>query len=200
VSLYSRGKRFIISTQIGRCRKRSVAPGTLVLRYSYHLTFPAHVTQVVAYHKHLIDSGLADGKLGVTWSNLTVKGKGASSVFHENVLSQFNAPQQLKEFRQARSLERTIIDNSFGCVRPGEMLLVLARPGGGATTLLRLLSNQRKGYTSIEGDVRFGTLSPKEIRGFRGQVVMNGEEVSTKPQSRGKGLIGELFSQELFQA
>ena len=102
----------------------------------------------------------------MTWSNLTVKGRGASSVFHENVISQFNVSQQLKEIRQARSLERTIIDNSFGCVRPGEMLLVLARPGGGATTLLRLLSNQRKGYTQIEGDVRFGTMSPKEIRGF----------------------------------
>jgi ATP-binding cassette subfamily G (WHITE) protein 2 (SNQ2) len=85
----------------------------------------------------------------------------------------------MKEARQAGSLRRTIIEDSFGCVRPGEMLLVLARPGGGATTLLRLLSNQRKGYTDIEGDVRFGSMTPKEIRGFRGQVVMNGEEVST---------------------
>lgn len=57
------------------------------------------------------------------------------------------------------------------------MLLVLARPGGGATTLLRLLSNQRKGYTDIDGDVRFGSMTPEEIRGYRGQVVMNGEEV-----------------------
>lgn len=119
-------------------------------------------------------------------------------MFHENVISQFNAPQQLRESRQARSLERTIIDKSFGCVRPGEMLLVLARPGGGATTLLRLLSNQRKGYTSIEGDVRFGTLSPKEIKGFRGQVVMNGEEVSTKRHCRRAILICDLVYQELF--
>jgi ABC-type multidrug transport system ATPase subunit len=57
------------------------------------------------------------------------------------------------------------------------MVLVLARPGGGATTLLRLLSNQRKGYTDIEGDVRFGNMTSEEIRGYRGQVVMNGEEV-----------------------
>lgn len=156
--------------------------------------------QVIAYHKHLIESGLTDAKLGVTWNNLTVKGKGATAVFHENVISQFNLAQRVKEARQAGSKDRTIIDNSFGCVRPGEMLLILARPGGGATTLLRLLSNQRKGYTSIEGDVRFGTMTPQETRGYRGQVVMNGEEVSSTLPRRPEPLmtvspsfIGALF-------
>jgi ATP-binding cassette subfamily G (WHITE) protein 2 (SNQ2) len=98
----------------------------------------------------------------------------------------------MKESRQAGSSERTIIDNSFGCVRPGQMLLVLARPGGGATTLLRLLSNQRSGYTSVEGDVRFGTMSAKEAEGYRGQIVMNGEEVSPTLQQDARLLISAL--------
>lgn len=43
-----------------------------------------------------------------------------------------------------------------GCVRPGEMLLVLGRPGSGCTTFLKILGNQRAGYESVEGDVHYG--------------------------------------------
>lgn len=88
----------------------------------------------------------ADGRrLGVTWENLTVKGVQADAVVHENVLSQFDIPRAIKAAR-APVPTKTIIDSSSGCVKPGEMLLVLARPGGGATTLLKMLANRRKGF------------------------------------------------------
>lgn len=35
-------------------------------------------------------------RLGVTWTNLTVKGVGADAALHENVLSQFNIPRAIK--------------------------------------------------------------------------------------------------------
>lgn len=114
-------------------------------------------------------------KLGVTWKNLNVKGVGADAAFNENVLSQFNIPQKIKESRH-RPLLKTILENSRGCVRPGEMLLVLGRPGAGCTSLLKILSNRREGYAEINGDVSFGSMSPKEAEQFRGQIVMNTEE------------------------
>jgi ABC-type multidrug transport system ATPase subunit len=36
------------------------------------------------------------------------------------------------------------------------MLLVLGRPGSGCSTFLKVLGNQRAGYESIQGDVRYG--------------------------------------------
>ena len=114
-------------------------------------------------------------KLGVTWKNLTVKGVGADSAINENVGSQFNIPKIVKEARQGAPL-RTIIDNSHGCVKPGEMLLVLGRPGAGCTTLLKMLGNRREGYAEVDGDVNFGTLDHKEAKQYRGQIVMNTEE------------------------
>jgi ATPase subunit of ABC transporter with duplicated ATPase domains len=84
-------------------------------------------------------------KLGVTWTGLTVKVVPSDAMLQENVLSQFNIPQQIKEGRHKPAL-RTILDGSSGCVKPGEMLLVLGRPGSGCTTLLKLLANKRKGY------------------------------------------------------
>ena len=87
----------------------------------------------------------ADGRrLGVTWNNLTVKGVQADAIVHDNFLSQFNVARLFKESRRPAPT-KTIIDSSSGCVKPGEMLLVLGRPGAGCTTLLKMLANRRKG-------------------------------------------------------
>ncbi|KAF2713557.1 ABC transporter [Pleomassaria siparia CBS 279.74] len=118
----------------------------------------------------------AEGRgLGVTWKDLTVKVMPSDSRLQENVLSQFNIPQQIKDGRQKPSL-KTILDSSSGCVKPGEMLLVLGRPGSGCTTLLKMLANKRKGYHKVEGDVHFGSLSAKDAEQYRGSIVMNTEE------------------------
>ncbi|KAL8967502.1 MAG: hypothetical protein Q9183_002892, partial [Haloplaca sp. 2 TL-2023] len=114
-------------------------------------------------------------KLGITWKNLTVKGVGADAAFNENVLSQFNVPRNIKEARQGLPLN-TIIENTHGCVKPGEMLLVLGRPGSGCTTLLKMLANRRSGYAQVDGDVYFGSMTAKEAEKYRGQIVMNTEE------------------------
>ncbi|GKZ21553.1 hypothetical protein AbraIFM66951_005241 [Aspergillus brasiliensis] len=67
-----------------------------------------------------------------------------------------------------RSETKTIIDNSFGSVKPGEMLLVLGRPGAGCTSLLNMLSNSRLGYKEVAGDVSFGSMSAKEAKQYCG--------------------------------
>lgn len=113
--------------------------------------------------------------LGVTWTNLTVKGTSAGAVVQENVLSQYNFVQQVKESRGPKKL-KTIINNSSGCVKPGEMLLVLGRPGSGCTSLLKMLANRRKGYAEVSGEVHYGSMDHKEAEKYRGQIVMNTEE------------------------
>jgi ABC-type multidrug transport system ATPase subunit len=56
------------------------------------------------------------------------------------------------------------------------MLLVLGRPGAGCTSLLNVLSNNRLGYKEVTGDVSFGSMSAKEAKQYRGQIVVNTEE------------------------
>lgn len=41
-------------------------------------------------------------------------------------------------------------------MHPGEMLLVLGRPGSGCSTFLKAIGNQTYGYESVEGDIRYG--------------------------------------------
>ncbi|EJP68554.1 ABC transporter, putative [Beauveria bassiana ARSEF 2860] len=111
-------------------------------------------------------------KLGVSWTNLTVTGVGADATFKENVLSQLNP------FHKSTTAEpiKTIVDNSHGCVKPGEMLLVLGRPGAGCTTLLSVLANNRRGFKDVTGDVHYGNMTADEAKQYHGQIIMNTEE------------------------
>jgi hypothetical protein len=79
--------------------------------------------------KEMQGNDVAEGrKLGITWKDLTVKVMPSDARLQENFFSQFNIPQQIRESRQKPKL-RTILDSSSGHVKPGEMLLVLGKPG-----------------------------------------------------------------------
>ncbi|CAG8944699.1 unnamed protein product [Penicillium salamii] len=135
-----------------------------------------HLTdKVEEFNQRNLASGFKPRQLGVTWNNLTVKATSAKAAINENFVFQFDPRQHLSRFRRNISLQ-TILDQSHGCVKPGEMLLVLGRPGSGCTTLLKMLSNRRAGYDEISGDIRFGDMSPEEAENYRGQIVMNTEE------------------------
>ncbi|KAI0393318.1 ABC-2 type transporter-domain-containing protein [Xylariaceae sp. FL0594] len=121
------------------------------------------------------EAGIPPRELGVCWNGLTVKAIAAEAAITENAISQFNIPRILKEKRRKPPLT-TILDNSHGCVKPGEMLLVLGKPGSGCTTLLNVLSNKRRGYQSVEGTLHYGSMDHKEAEQYRGQIVMNTEE------------------------
>lgn len=120
-------------------------------------------------------SGFPMRRLGVTWENLTVKAVAADASIHENMLSQFNFPKIIREARH-KLAPKTILDNIHGCVKPGEMLLVLGRPGSGCTTLLKMLANAREGFTSVTGDVHYGSMDAKEAKKYRSQIIINTEE------------------------
>jgi ABC-type multidrug transport system ATPase subunit len=120
-------------------------------------------------------AGYSKRELGVTWKNLTVEVPSAEAAVNENFISQFNLIQLARDFRQKPPI-RPILQHSHGCVKPGEMLLVLGRPGSGCTTLLNILSNRRAGYRAVTGEVKFGTMTSEEAMPYKSQIVMNSEE------------------------
>ncbi|KAF2160175.1 hypothetical protein M409DRAFT_70682 [Zasmidium cellare ATCC 36951] len=107
-------------------------------------------------------------RLGIAWENLTVKGVAAEAAFNENIWSQFIPARLKKGHSGATSSTKTILENSHGCVKPGEMLLVLGRPGAGCTSLLEVLANRRAGFASIDGEVNYGSLDAKDVARYRG--------------------------------
>jgi ATP-binding cassette subfamily G (WHITE) protein 2 (SNQ2) len=73
--------------------------------------------------------------------------------------------------------EVDILKNFQGVLKPGEMCLVLGRPGSGCTTFLKVIANQRFGYTKVDGEVMYGRFSADTFsKRYRGESVYNQED------------------------
>jgi len=114
---------------------------------------------------------------GVIWKHLTVKGVGLGVTTNQTFGGLFLAPFQ--KLRGAFSHRapiplRELLHDFTGMINEGEMVLVLGPPGSGCTTFLKTIACQTESYKSVEGEISYGGLTPKEIQKFyRGQVVYN---------------------------
>ncbi|KAK7033391.1 pleiotropic drug resistance ABC transporter [Favolaschia claudopus] len=111
-------------------------------------------------------------ELGVAFQDLGVVGLGASVSYLPTVGSTFNPMAIAESISSMRHPPlRNILEGFSGVVRPGEMLLVLGRPGSGCSTLLKTLANQTDEYHSVKGKVHFDALTPLDIaHHYRGDV------------------------------
>ncbi|KAI6354773.1 hypothetical protein MCOR25_008459 [Pyricularia grisea] len=122
---------------------------------------------------------------GVIFRDLTVKGVGLGATLQPTVGDIFlKLPRKMKHLLTkgpraafAKPPVRELISHFDGCVRPGELLLVLGRPGSGCSTFLKAFCNQRAGFESVLGDVSYGGVDAKTMaRDFRGDIIYNPEE------------------------
>lgn len=123
-------------------------------------------------------SGIKSKKIGVLWENLTVSGIGGVKnyvkTFPWAFVSFFNVYETAKGVLGLgnKGREFDILNNFRGVVKPGEMVLVLGRPGSGCTTFLKVISNQRYGYTKINGEVSYGPFDHAFFeKRYRGEAV-----------------------------
>jgi ATP-binding cassette subfamily G (WHITE) protein 2 (SNQ2) len=123
--------------------------------------------------------------VGVVFKHLTVKGMGLGAALQPSVGDLFLNPIRFVKNLVTRGPRkaagkppvRTIIDDFSGCVKPGEMLLVLGRPGSGCSTFLKILGNQRFGFEEITGDVTYGGTDADEMaKKYRSEILYNPED------------------------
>ena len=127
--------------------------------------------------------GIKAKRIGVYWDGLTVRGIGGVKnyvkTFPMAFVSFFNVYETAKNMMgwSQKSRQFDIIKNFRGVTKPGEMVLVLGRPGSGCTTFLRAISNQRSGFTRINGDVLYGPFDSKTFaKTYRGEAVYTDED------------------------
>ncbi|KAG2073835.1 hypothetical protein BDR04DRAFT_1093970 [Suillus decipiens] len=112
-------------------------------------------------------------ELGVMFKDLRVVGIGARASLQPTIGSMFNPAAILRNISAARNPPlRDILSGFEGVVSPGEMLLVLGRPGSGCSTFLKTIANQRGEYHDVQGEVCYDSFTPEDIaRQYRGDVI-----------------------------
>ncbi|KAK3639848.1 ATP-binding cassette transporter snq2 [Elasticomyces elasticus] len=132
------------------------------------------------------DGGSAK-KVGVIYKNLTVKGIGSAASFvrtlPDAVIGTFGPDlykilcRYIPALARRTGETRDLIHDFTGCVRDGEMMLVLGRPGAGCSTFLKAISNNRESYAAVTGDVTYGGIdAAKQKKMYRGEVNYNPED------------------------
>ncbi len=127
-------------------------------------------------------AGIRPKHIGVYWDALTVKGMGSMTNFVKTFPDAFvdfvDIVTPIKGLFGIgnKGVEATLLDNFRGVCKPGEMILVLGKPGSGCTTFLKAIANQRYGYTGVTGDVLYGPFTAKEFKQYRGEAVYNQED------------------------
>jgi ABC-type multidrug transport system ATPase subunit len=128
------------------------------------------------------EAGIKPKHIGVYWDGLTVKGMGGMTnfvkTFPDAFVDFFDVITPIKGMLGfgKKGVEATLLDNFSGVCKPGEMVLVLGKPGSGCTTFLKSIANQRFGYTGVDGEVMYGPFTAEEFVQYRGEAVYNEED------------------------
>ncbi|KAH9948182.1 ABC-2 type transporter-domain-containing protein [Amylocystis lapponica] len=136
-------------------------------------------------------AGIMHKHVGVTWENLRVEVMGGSGykryvrTFGQDALQYWFSPlksvwDSVSKFLPSsqKSFETTtILHESYGVLKPGEMCLVLGCPGAGCSTFLKTIANQRREYARVSGDVRYAGIDADEMaKHYKGEVTYNQED------------------------
>ncbi|KAF2448646.1 ABC transporter CDR4 [Karstenula rhodostoma CBS 690.94] len=133
-------------------------------------------------------AGIKSKRIGVVFEDLTVSGIGGvknyAKTFPDAFVSFFNVFATVQGIlglgKKGRDFD--ILKDFRGVVKPGEMCLVLGRPGSGCTTFLKVASNQRYGYTKVDGKVLYGPFESDFFeKRYRGEAVYCEEEENHHP-------------------
>ncbi|KAJ6151805.1 hypothetical protein N7470_006933 [Penicillium chermesinum] len=115
-------------------------------------------------------------RLTVTFRDLNVRVTAPDAALGDTLLSEIDPRRLLGPFKRGKMRKRTILNSVSGQVKPGEMLLVLGRPGSGCTSLLRVLSNDRDSFDEVSGETYYGDMDHISARKFRQQIMFNNED------------------------
>ena len=158
-------------------------------------------------------------KLGIAYRNLRAYGIANDSDYQPtvtNALWKFTTEAINKLKKPDDSKYFDILKSMDAIMRPGELTVVLGRPGAGCSTLLKTIAVNTYGFhIGKESQITYDGLSPHDIeRHYRGDVIYSAEtdvhfphlsvgdtlEFAARlrtPQNRGEGIDRETYAKHM---
>ncbi|ODQ57422.1 hypothetical protein WICANDRAFT_57680 [Wickerhamomyces anomalus NRRL Y-366-8] len=136
--------------------------------------------------KNLMDKDpdhYANYSLGIVYKNLRAFGEATDADYQTTVLNMplKYAGKALKYALSSRSAKKAkqfdILKPMDALIKPGEVVVVLGRPGSGCSTLLKTIASNTHGFhIGEESEISYEGLTQKDIkRHYRGEVIYNAE-------------------------
>lgn len=107
--------------------------------------------------------------LGISWHNISIRAKRPKPIVKGNLISQLYPSNVLSRFFLQPTNE-TVVQHCSGCVKPGEMLLVMGNSAPKCSAFLDVLANRQSSLIQVEGDVRYGTMSHREYSHYKRSI------------------------------
>ena len=125
----------------------------------------------------LEDKGEKLRRSGFTFQNLNVSGVGAALQLQQTVGSSLLTPFRFRELF-SHPPEKHILRDFNGHINPGEMLIVLGRPGSGCSTFLKTVCGELDGLKLSKDSTITYSGVPQALfkKEFRGDVIYNQEQ------------------------
>ncbi|AET39067.1 uncharacterized protein Ecym_3604 [Eremothecium cymbalariae DBVPG len=117
---------------------------------------------------------------GVLLEDVVVKGTDSSYVEGNDYGDVLKLPLTIAKAMRARKngvRMRNILEKVDFIARPGEMVLVLGRPGAGCSSLLKTVAGDTDQFKSVSGSISYDGIPQDEMMSnFKAEVIYNGEE------------------------
>ncbi|KAF2865640.1 ABC-2 type transporter [Massariosphaeria phaeospora] len=130
------------------------------------------------FRDQLEAEGIQSKHVGIAYRNLNIYGSGAALQLQKTVADFLLVPARVGEWFSFGKKERNQILHSFdGLVKPGELLIVLGRPGAGCSTLLKTMCGELHGLDrDQESIIHYNGISQKQMmKEFKGETIYNQE-------------------------
>jgi energy-coupling factor transporter ATP-binding protein EcfA2 len=133
------------------------------------------------------------GSILAPWTTTKAKKAAAARVKAKSVTESGHQPDHMSWNDQMarpgkgepglRPGERYLLKDFSGLLRPGEMMLVVGRPGSGCSTFLKTLAGLTGAYAGVDGDVLYGDTpaNSKAFKPFSSLVCYSSEEDDHDP-------------------
>lgn len=128
--------------------------------------------------KRFDEQGFPAKHVGISFKGLTSQGihAGASHWPSITEIGYGIATLPTNLFKKKVTNYRDVIKNVHGLVKPGELLLVLGRPGAGCTSLLKTLAGEVEQFTNVDGEIKYDGASLQDMQNnFKQEVIYNPE-------------------------
>lgn len=142
-------------------------------------TFDASAT-IGTFVKEASEQGIHLRKAGVTMENISAEGLDSTflegKTFGDILCLPWTIIKGIRESRKHHKM-RTILTNVSLLAKPGEMVLVLGRPGAGCSSLLKCAAGETSQFAGgVTGDISYDGIPQDEMmKCYKSDVIYNGE-------------------------